>query len=109
MGYDDTFCQESNLSSLKETINNLEYVNNLLQVSMGGPSINWKTLDILGVDQKETNPETIDLPCNGSFVIHVLHGAYNMRQSVTYLELEKLLKDYAMAFLRSLLQGALII
>ena len=32
MGHDDAF---SNLSSLKETLKDLDYVNNLLQVSIG--------------------------------------------------------------------------
>ena len=37
---------------------------------MDGPIVNWKSLDILEVDGKETNSEDLDLLCIGSSGIH---------------------------------------
>ena len=45
---------------------------NILQVSMDGPSVNWKFLDSLRETRDETDRQLIDI---GSCGLHVLHGA----------------------------------
>ena len=48
---------------------------NLIQVSMDGPNINWKMLDIIVEDRNsnETYPNLLDV---GSCSLHIVHGAF---------------------------------
>ena len=48
---------------------------NLIQVSMDGPTVNWKMLDLIVEDRNsnETYPNLLDV---GSCSLHVVHGAF---------------------------------
>ena len=48
---------------------------NLIQVSMDGPNVNWKMLDLIVEDRNsnETYPNLLDV---GSCSLHVVHGAF---------------------------------
>ena len=48
---------------------------NLIQVSMDGPNVNWKMLDLIVEDRNsnETYPKLLDV---GSCSLHVVHGAF---------------------------------
>ena len=50
---------------------------NLIQVSMDGPNINWKMLDLIVEDRNsnETYPNLLDV---GSCSLHVVHGAFRL-------------------------------
>ena len=90
MGHADAV---SCLEHLKERMKDIDYTNNLLQLSMDGPNVNWKVLGLLKEDRQENNSQAPDLLSLGSCGIHVLHGAYTRWQQVTDWELDKLLKD----------------
>ena len=48
---------------------------NVIQVSMDGPNVNWKMLDLIVEDRNsnETYPNLLDV---GSCSLHVVHGAF---------------------------------
>ena len=48
---------------------------NLVQVSMGGPNVNWKTVEIVKEYREHNDPDGPDLIEIGSCGLHVLHGA----------------------------------
>lgn len=62
------------LDSFKTALEKLD-PKKMLQVSMDGPSVNWKFLTELKEDRKNdpTVPELIDIGCCG---LHVIHGAF---------------------------------
>lgn len=51
-------------------------LSNMLQVSMDGPSINWKFMDLLQQDRSESDPNITSLINIGSCGLHVVHGAF---------------------------------
>lgn len=61
------------LASFKETLKELS-LSHLLQVSMDGPAVNWKFLDLLSKNLRDdlNESEMIDM---GSCGLHVIHGA----------------------------------
>jgi len=61
------------LTSFKEEISPLP-IGSLLQVSMDGPAVNWKFLDLLAInlDEDMTQTKLLEL---GSCGLHVIHGA----------------------------------
>ena len=69
MGHDDG---KTGLEKLKDH----DWTNKLMKVSMGGPSINWKLLDLLVDYWKDRNPSASELLPLDSCGIHILHGAY---------------------------------
>ena len=65
---------------------------NLVQVSMGGPHVNWKTVEIIQEYWEYDDPDGPDLIEIGSCGWHVLHGSYGTAQKATDWNLDKLLK-----------------
>ena len=57
-----------------DVINNIDGMNHMFQVSMDGPSTNWKFLETLQKDDIEKRQyELIDIwPCS----LYVIHGAF---------------------------------
>ena len=49
---------------------------NMLQISMDGPSTNWKFLDLLVEDREESEPDIPSLINVGSCGLHIVHGAF---------------------------------
>ena len=49
---------------------------NMLQISMDGPSTNWKFLELSMQDREELDPNTPSLINIGSCGLHVVHGAF---------------------------------
>lgn len=49
---------------------------NMLQISMDGPSTNWKFLDLLVQDREESEPNIPSLINVGSCGLHIVHGAF---------------------------------
>lgn len=74
-----TSSAEDLLESFKEALNPLS-VDNLLQVSMDGPAVNWKFFRLLKSDIElgEGSPELLDI---GSCGLHVIHGAFQTGHS----------------------------
>ena len=64
---------------------------NLIQVSMDGPNINWKMLDLIVEDRNsnETYPNLLDV---GSCSLHVVHGAFRTGMKQTGWRIDLLLK-----------------
>ena len=58
MGHGDT---ETDLEKLKETLKDLGYSNELIQVLIDTPNANWKWLYLLSDDQKYINPSAPEL------------------------------------------------
>ena len=52
---------EDTSASLKEVHKDLDLVHNLVQVSMDGPNINWKTVEIIEDHQKIQDPNCLNL------------------------------------------------
>ena len=65
---------------------------NLIQVSMDGPNVNWKMLDLIVKDRNsnETYPNLLDM---GSCSIHVVHGAFRTGMKQTGWGIDLLLKS----------------
>ena len=71
----------------------MDIINNLVQLSMDGPSVNWAFHTELEDHRKETNAEAPDLLQIGSCGLHVLHGAYQTAHSKeTNWEVKKVMK-----------------
>ena len=64
-----------------EVLENLD-IKNLVQISMDGPNVNWKFLEI-AIEEMKKEPLCPELLNIGSCGLHVLHGAYEMGQSAT--------------------------
>ena len=83
---------EDLLGKFKQGISELN-MNLLLQVSMDGPHVNWKFLEMLIEDRKHADP---DIPCLinvGSCSLHVVHGAFTTGASATEWKLDQLLRS----------------
>ena len=89
------------LKSFKTVFKNLDYVNRLIQVSMDGPNVNWKFLEILEEDIKITNREAPTLLQLGSCGLHIIHGANKTGQEATDLKLAKVLRSSHSIFKQS--------
>ena len=65
---------------------------NLIQVSMDGPNVNWKMLDLIVEDRNsnETYPNLLDV---GSCSLHVVHGAFRTSMKQTGWVIDLLLKS----------------
>ena len=83
---------EDTSASLKEVHKDLDLVHNLVQVSMDGPNVDWKTVEIIEDHQKIQNPNCPNLIVIGSCGLHVVHGAYGAGQNATDWSLDKFLK-----------------
>ena len=67
---------------------------NLIQVSMDGPNVNWKMLDLIVEDRNsnETYPNLLDV---GSCSLHVVHGAFRTGMKQTGWGIDLLFKSYS--------------
>ena len=64
-------------------------MDNILQVSMDDPRVNWKSYDILTKDREQS--ELSGLINIGSCGLHVLQGTFKISFEVVVLEIKKLL------------------
>ena len=71
------------LDIFKEVHCNLDYVHNMIQISMAGPNVTRKMVEIANKHHKEQDLDALSLLEMGSCVFHVLLGAYKIVQSVT--------------------------
>ena len=62
------------LENFSDTINNTDGGNRMIQVSMDGPSTNWKFFNLLKKDCVEK--EQHNLTDIGSCSLHIIHGAF---------------------------------
>ena len=78
--------------AFEECIEKLD-LKNLIQVSMDGPNINWKMLDLIVEDRNsnETYPNLLDV---GSCSLHVVHGAFRTGMKQTGWGIDLLLKSF---------------
>ena len=74
---------EDTLNDFKAAYKNLDIVNNLVQLSMDGPNVNWKFHDNMEEYCRENNPQSPCLLIIGSCGVHVLHGAFQTAHSKT--------------------------
>ena len=80
------------MNEFKKAHKDLDIVNNLIQLSVDGPNLNWAFLDTLEEYQKTEDANAPTLINIGSCGLHVLHGAYKTALKETDWELEKTLK-----------------
>ena len=80
------------MNEFKKAHKDLDIVNNLIQLSMDGPNVNWAFLDTLEEYRKTEDPNAPTLINIGSCGIHVLYGVYKTALKETDWELEKNLK-----------------
>lgn len=80
------------MDEFKRVHKELDIVNNLVQLSMDGPNVNWAFLDALERYRKEEDPSSPSLLNIGSCGLHVLHGAYKTGHSKVDWDVDKTLK-----------------
>ena len=66
------------LENFNDVINNVDGGNQMIQVSMGGPSTNWKFLNLL--QSERADKEQHNLIDTGSCSLHIIHSAFKMEQ-----------------------------
>ena len=71
---------EETFHSIQAVRSKLDLTHNLVQVSMNGPNVNWKTVEIIKEYREHNDPDGPDLIEIGSCGLHVLHGAYETAQ-----------------------------
>ena len=77
------------VTSFTNGLENIDLVK-LIQISMDGPSTNWKFLDLIQKNRKENKlNELIDI---GSCSLHVVHGAFKTGSDATEWKLDKIMK-----------------
>ena len=87
-----TATSEETLKSFREVHGKLDFLHNMLQISMDGPNVNWKMIDLIKEEKREFDSEKPALLNIGSCGFHVLHGAYKTALSTTDWKLDKFLK-----------------
>ena len=78
------------IQTLKDVHHNLNYVKNLLPISMDGPKVNWKMLKLVKEDILSQDPSSPDMLELGSCRLHVVHGAYRQDKTQQIGSLENL-------------------
>ena len=86
---------ETVVKAFKSVHGKLDYVHNLAHISMTGPNVNWKIVEMLKQYHKEEDPLSSMLLEFGSCGLHVLHGAYQTAQFKTDWNLDKVLNCYS--------------
>ena len=71
------------MQSLIEVLNYLDYVNEMVQISMDGSNVNWALLDNLSIHRKEENANAPDLINIGSCSLHIVHGSFSTASEKT--------------------------
>ena len=84
---------ETCLKSLIDVFGNLDYISNLIQMSMDGLNVNWKLFDMMKQDRLEKNPKAPPMLELGSCGLHVVHGACGTAESATDCNLAKFLRN----------------
>ena len=84
---DDTY------KSLKKVHKDLDLSHNLVQLSMDGPNVNLKTLQIVQENRQIEDPNCPQMINIGSCGLHVVHGAFATGQKATDWSLDKFLKS----------------
>lgn len=78
------------LNKFQEVIDTLDNGNRMIQVSMDGPSTNWKFLKLLQNDRDEKEqPKIIDI---GSCNLHIIHGAFKVGAETSGWNLKNVFK-----------------
>ena len=86
-------CTEDLRKSFLDVHSDLDIPQNLVQISMDGPNVNWALHREIASYMSETNPTSPQLLEIGSCGLHVLHGAYKVGQKATDWQLNSLLKS----------------
>ena len=86
--------------SLLDVLDELKYVNNIVQIRIDGPDVNWKLLDIKQ-DRSNKNPRGLKMLGFGSCVTHVIHGAFGTAKSAADWNLKMFLKNCHSIFKKS--------
>ena len=94
--------QKRHFSQYESIYGKLDLNHNLVQVSMDGPNVNLKTVEIRKEYWEHNGPIGSYLIEIGSCGLHVLHGAYGIAQKATDWKLDKLLKAIYSVFKLSL-------
>ena len=84
---------EDTYRSLKEVHRELDLSHNLVQLSMDGPNVNLKTLEIVEENRKIEDPNCPKMINIGSCGLHVVHGAFATGQKATDWSLDKFLRS----------------
>ena len=62
------------LASFNEIMNTIDSGNKTIQISMDGPSTNWKLFELIQKDREEKEQKKLlDI---GSFSLHIIHGGF---------------------------------
>jgi hypothetical protein len=94
--FDSKFLGHTRASDLLDNfLKSLESFNqgNILQVSMDGPSTNWKFFENLVTRREEQDPDVPQLLNLGSCGLHVVHGAFQAGEKSTEWYLDTLLRS----------------
>lgn len=92
--FDSQFLRRPNAENLINKLNSsTEEIskNHLIQISMDGPSVNWKLWELLASEREEKDlPQLINI---GSCGLHIFHGAFQQGAKKTLWNIEKVLKS----------------
>ena len=94
-----TATSEETLESFREVHGKLDFLHNMLQISMDGPKVNWKMIDLIKEEKREFDSEKPALLNIGSCGLHVSHVASAL--STTDWKLDKFLKACYSIFKKS--------
>ena len=84
---------ETCLKSLIDILGNLDYANNLIQMGVDGPNVNWNLFDMMKQDRLEKNSKVQPMLELGSCGLHVVHGVFGTTESATDWNLAKFLRN----------------
>ena len=94
---------EDILESFKSALNPID-IGKIIQISMDGPSVNWKFLELYNNKLREIYQKT--LLNLGSCGLHVLHGSYQTGRSVAEWNINLILRSMCNLFKESLARRA---
>ena len=80
------------LKSLQSSLTTLNPMG-LIQLSMDGPSTNWKLYDELSKDRANSDPDLPELINVGSCGLHIIHGAFKRGAVATGWHIDNLLRS----------------
>ena len=74
---------EETFQSIQAVHDKRDLTHNLVQVSVNGPNVDWKTVEIIKEYRQHDDRDGPDLIETGSCGLHVLRGAYGRAQKTT--------------------------
>ena len=77
------------MEDFKKVHNGPDIINNLVQLSIDSPNVNWAFLEELEKYRKLENPKVPSLTVLGGCGLHMVHRAYKTGQQLTNWDLEK--------------------